>query len=171
MNDAINHPPFFTALQPRTWTPNRLYRVFVLPDEWVCVWAGRGQDVAMAAGVHGGLIGGLLAAAASPAKKNALRGDELDNTPLDELRDDHKHNFAIDVEDIDEAALVKPSFWFRINHSSVAPIGLLRLSTGAHGRLTLALTTHTDLRQAAKLAPAQLGDRFRLEMDVALRGR
>lgn len=166
MNAARPKPPYFSAIQPRTWTPNRVYRVYVLPDEWVGVWAGRGDDVTMMAAAQGGLIGGLLAVAANPAKKNARRAEELDAKPLEELRDDHKHNFSVHVHDIEEAEAVGVSFWFRINHASVGAVGLLRLRMSDGSKLTLALRTEEDVRRVLELLPAQLGAKFRSDLPM-----
>src|SRR5262249_14753088 len=134
-------PPFFSAIEPRAWTTNRLYRVYVLPRELVCVWAGKGNDLALSLGAQGGVLGGLLAAGTSPGKKNASRREELNTKPLAELRADHKHNFAVRVEDIEEAEIVPASFWFRMSYSAIAPVGLVRIRSSGRGRLTLALTT------------------------------
>jgi hypothetical protein len=164
MDGPNTNPPFFSAIEPRAWTTNRLYRVYVLPHEWVCVWAGKGNDLALALGAQGGLLGGLLAAATSPGKKNASRKEELDTRPLAELRADHKHNFAVRVEDVEDAEIVPASLWFRMSYSAIAPVGLLRVRSRGRGRLTLALTTNDDMRQALELLPRQLGDRLQVSL-------
>jgi hypothetical protein len=160
MDPTSTNPPFFSALEPRAWSTNRLYRVHVLPHELVCVWAGSGNEIARALAVQGGLVGGLLAAAASPARKNAARQEELDTKSLEELREDHKHNFAVPLDDVEEAEVVPASFWFRITYSNVAPVGLLRLRCRDRGPLTLALTTKDDVRRVLQLLPPRLGDRL-----------
>jgi hypothetical protein len=160
MEEPSTKPPSFSAIEPRAWTANRLYRVYVLPRELVCVWAGKGNDLSLSLAAQGGLIGGLLAAATSPGKKNASRKEELDTKPLAELRADHKHNFAVSVEDIDEAEIVPASFWFRMSYSAIAPVGLLRIRSSGRGRLTLALTTNDDMRQALEVLSRQLGGRL-----------
>jgi hypothetical protein len=164
MDGPNTNPPFFSAIEPRAWSANRLYRVYVLPRELVCVWAGKGNDLALSLGAQGGLIGGLLAAATSPGKKNASRKEELDTRPLAELRADHKHNFAVRVEDIEDAEIVPASFWFRMSYSAIAPVGLLRVRSGGRGRLTLALTTNEDMRQALELLPRLLGARLEVSL-------
>jgi WD40 repeat protein len=162
MDATSTNPPFFSALEPRAWSTNRLYRVHVLPHELVCVWAGSGNEIARALAVQGGLVGGLLAAAASPARKNAARQEELDAKPLEEQREDHKHNFAILLEDVEEAEVVPASFWFRITYSNVAPVGLLRLRCRDRGPMTLALTTKDDVRRVLQLLPSRLGDKIQV---------
>jgi hypothetical protein len=86
----------------------------------------------------------------------------LDTKPLAELRDDHKHNFAIHAESIDEAEIVPASFWFRLCYSGVSPVGLLRLRSHDGSRRTLALTTKDDVRRALELLPGQLGAKLRV---------
>src|SRR5262245_16730720 len=161
MDASHAKPPFLSVVELRTWTPNRAYRVYVLPDEWLFVWAGGSGEVAVALGAQGGLIGGLLAAAANPAKKNAQRADEIDFKPLDELRHDHKHNFALPIEEIADAEIVPVSFGFRLSHGTVPAVGLLRLRLESGKRLTLALGTFDELGRVFDLLPPLLGDRFR----------
>jgi hypothetical protein len=164
MDSTNNNPPFFTATEPRTWTPNRVYRIYLAPGELVGIWAGKGNDVAMAMAAGGGLIGGLLAVATNPANKNARRRDELDSKPLTELRHDHKHNFALLIDDIDEAEIVPASFWFRINQATIPATALLRLRTKDGTRRTLALTSDNDVRVTLDYLPQLLGSRVRVEI-------
>src|SRR5262249_16627579 len=145
MDSTSTNPPFFSALEPRTWSANRLYRVYVLPGEVVCVWAGSSGEYARVLAAQGGLVGGLLAAGARPARKNVRRKEELDTKPLAEVREDHKHNFAFLLEDVEEAEVVPASLWFRMSYSGVSPVGLLRLRRSGRAPLTLALTTKDDL--------------------------
>jgi WD40 repeat protein len=160
MDPADTNPPFFTALEPRAWSTNRLYRVYVRPGELVCVWAGSGQEVARALAAQGGLVGGLLSAAASPARKNTARQQELDAKPLAEAREDHKHNFALPLADVEAADVEFASFWFRMTYPGVTGSGLLRLRTSSRGTVTLALATADDLRRVLQLLPPLLGDKL-----------
>jgi hypothetical protein len=166
MDGTNSNPPFFSAIEPRAWTSNRLYRVYVQAGELVCVWAGSGNDLAIVLAAQGGLIGGLLSAAASPARKNASRSEELASKSFEELRDDHQHNFTLCVEEIDDAVIVPVSFWFRMNYSGVHALALLKIRTTQGRRLTLALTTKEDVGQALELLPAQLRARLRVEIPV-----
>lgn len=162
MDASRSNPPFFSAMEPRAWTTNRNYRVFVSADELVAVWAGSGNDVAMAMTAGGGLAGGLLAAAVNPARKNARRGQELDSKPLVELRKDHKHNFAWRLDEIDEAEIVPAGFWFRVNYATVPAMALLRLRSRDGERRTLALASNHEVRQAVNLLQGSLGSRLQV---------
>ncbi|HJZ57568.1 MAG TPA: hypothetical protein VKE74_21545 [Gemmataceae bacterium] len=170
-DDDDTGPPFFMGIETRTWTPNRVYRVFVLPDELVFVWAGGGNDVTIALAAGGGLIGGLIAAAVNPTKKNTTRKKELDTTTLEELRDDHKHNFALRFEEIEEASVTAPSFWFRINNAAVPQVGVLRLRDPGRGRTTLALGTNEDVKRALDLLPERFGERLQVGLEWDARDR
>ncbi|MBP3953889.1 hypothetical protein J8F10_01055 [Gemmata sp. G18] len=159
-------PAYFTAVEPRVWTTNRMYRVYVAGDELVGVWIGKGNDLALAVGAGGGLIGGLIGGviAAKNAAKNKRRQDELESRPLEEIRDTHPHNFAITAGDVDDAEVVRPSFWFRLNHAQVPQFGLLRLNAAGERR-TLAIATAKDLEQAIHPLKKLLGDRLRVKVD------
>jgi predicted Zn finger-like uncharacterized protein len=166
--DAAPAAAYFTAVEPRNWTPNRVYHVYADRDELVGVWAGNGNDLAMIVGAGtGGLIGGLIggAIAAKTAKKNARRHADVDGQSLDELRDSHPHNFVLSAEDIDAAEIVPPGFWHRFQHSTAPQVALLKL-TAAESR-TLAIATPKDLGVAVTMLKALLGDR----LDVKVKHR
>src|SRR5262245_54506124 len=94
-----NTPPYFHGLAGFVCKRNRLYRVYVRPDELTFIWAGdavQTAESARVAGVHHGLlgvlIGSLIAKAVDPTKKNASRKEVLDSTPLEDLIPDDRRN-------------------------------------------------------------------------------
>src|SRR5262245_40544137 len=99
-SDTMNLP-HLTGVQPWFWSPNRFYRLYILPRELVCVWVGNVADM--------------------------TRAEELEVNPLKQLRDDNKHNFALEVEEIESARLIKPGFWFRLAFWRINQACLLRL--------------------------------------------
>ncbi len=98
----------------------------------------------------------------------ARRRAELDKKELDELRDDHKHNFALAADDIDGAEILPLSFWFRLNHSTVPMFGLLMLSTSGGSR-RLAVASAEDLTRGSELLRELLGKRFEVKVKVRRR--
>ena len=46
-DDPEDGPPFFTVVEPRNWTPNRVYRVYSDGSRLIGVYVGRSADVAV----------------------------------------------------------------------------------------------------------------------------
>jgi hypothetical protein len=161
VTEASKSPGYFAVVEPRLWTENRFYRIYVTSEELVGVWAGRANDISQALAAQGGLVGGLLAAAAS-GKKGGNRTEELAAKPFEELRSDHKHNFAIRFEDIESAEIASSSFWFRVNYSSIFHVGLLHVSTRARKRWRFAIASNEDMQGAIELLVAELGQKLRV---------
>jgi hypothetical protein len=153
------------AIEPRNSSANRLYRVYIQPSELVAVWAGGCDDVKLYLGAAAGLIGGLIATAMNPMKHKTTRQEELDSMPLELLRDDHRHNFAVGFDDVENAEVVAPSLWFKLNHATVPQFGLLRLRCRERGLTTLALCSPLDVRCVLERLPARLGDRLRVGLE------
>jgi hypothetical protein len=163
MTEPNGAPRYFEAIELGTLTANKRYRVYVSPEELVGVWAGKAVDDTQAMAMHGGLIGGLVGGllAASAAKKRGQRAAELDSKSLEELRTDHKHNFAIPVNDIESAEITPSTFWIRINFASIKHVGLLRLSASGRKRKTLAILSNDDMHEAINLLTPPLGQSLR----------
>jgi hypothetical protein len=152
-------PPFFTVVEPRNWTPNRVYRIYSDGQRLIGVYVGRSADVAVLGaqfGLLGGLIGGVMAARNGATADR--RQEELARKSLDELLDAHKYNFVHDATEIDAAELAEPSLWFRLNHATVPQLALLWLTT-AGGKRRFALAAGHDVPAAIDLLRGLLGDR------------
>lgn len=108
MNEADKSPGYFAVVEPRVWTENQFYRLYVAPEELVGVWAGRASDIARVVAAQGGLIGGLLAGAGAPKRKGGTRAKELTAKPFEELRRDHERNFAIRMAEVESAEIRYP---------------------------------------------------------------
>jgi hypothetical protein len=146
------------------WTPNRYYRVCVLPSELVLLRAGSSAGEAAAAGAQFGLIGALFVAAANPAQKNQKRREELDNSSLDDLIDDHKHNFRVGVWEIDKASLDPTSFWLAGVYGE-QNIGVFRFAHASRGQVRLAFSSADDLKTAFETLPAVLGEKLTVNIE------
>jgi hypothetical protein len=151
--------PFFTVVEPRNWTPNRVYRIYSDGSRLIGVYAGRSGDVAVL-GAQFGLLGGLIAGAVAARDAADRREEETARKSLDELLDAHKYNFVHDATEVDAAELAEPSLWFRLNHATVPQIALLWLTIAGGGRRRFALMEGRDVRRALGVLDPLLGDRL-----------
>src|SRR5262245_43426524 len=109
MSETPAQPAFFHGVEPRAW--NRPYRVYVLPGELVFIRAGSAGVLSGRVSAYLGWVGLALNPATVPTKKNASRQEELNNSSLDALINDHKHNFRINIADVEDACLDPCCFW------------------------------------------------------------
>jgi hypothetical protein len=141
---------------PYTWRPNRLYRVYVLPQELVFLWAGSGAETA-ALGTQFGLLGGLVTAAVrreAPAQPR----QGLDRERVEELIASHKHNFRAHVDDLYSVIIDPRSFWLAAMYYQGSHTGVLRIRHRQKGKLRLCLSSYEDMKTAVEAVPAALGD-------------
>lgn len=153
---------YFHGVAPFTWSPNRLYRVYIRPGELVFVYAGSPGEVSVAAAAHFGLLGGLIAAAANPARKNQERQEKLNTSSLEELLDDHKHNFRASAEELSDVSLNPYAFWTAAIHSQPNHVGIFRFTHASKGKMMICINSSDDMRTAVEKLPAALGDRVEL---------
>lgn len=73
-------PPQLTVVCRRAWILRRFYKLYILPQELVCVWSGTAA--------------------------NFRRVKELETKSLEQLRHDHKYNFTLNVDEIESASLI-----------------------------------------------------------------
>src|SRR5437667_12027162 len=112
MVSSTEAPPYFHALAAFACKSNRLYRIYVRPDELVCIWAGSGMEgvagahaAGAAHGLVGALLGALIAKALDSSKKNAARKAVLDKTPLEQLINDHPKNLRAPMNEFEEVRI------------------------------------------------------------------
>ncbi|HYT88633.1 MAG TPA: hypothetical protein VEL76_07980 [Gemmataceae bacterium] len=148
--------PSFLGIAPFTWRPNRLYRVYVLPQELVFLWAGAGAE-ATAIGAQFGLIGGLMTAAMRREPKVQV-GEGLDLDTVEQLLPSHKHNFRAHLDDLSYVTIDPRSFWLAAMYYQGAHIGVLRFRHRKQGKMSLCLSNYEDMKIALETVPAALGD-------------
>jgi hypothetical protein len=158
----VSQLPFFRAVIPFTFRPDRLYRVYVTPEELLFVRAGSAAGFRRSLAMHFGVLGLLIAAAFDPSKKNKSRQEEMDSKPVEELIGDHKHNFRVSTDGIEEIRLDPPSFWYAAIHSSSHHSGIFRLTHREHGRMRLVVIEVKDM----KVAVAELSRLFGNRLDL-----
>jgi hypothetical protein len=172
MSVPIDAPPYFHALAVFACKSNRLYRVYVRPDELVCIWAGSGMEGiarAHAAGAMHGALGALLAhfiaKALDPSKKNEARKRLLDSTPLEQLIPGHPKNLRVTVNEIEERRILPRSERHAGMYSDHAHQALLILRHRSLGKYRLGIASVEDVRVVLKELPRVLGDVCRVETE------
>ena len=106
------------------------------------------------------LIGGIIAAAANPAKKNQRRQEEMDNSALDQLINDHKHNFRVRIDEIEAATLDPTSIWIAAIYSQPTHVGVLRFRDPNRGNVRLVIGSNDEMKQALEALGSSLGDKL-----------
>lgn len=158
-------PPFFHGLACMTWSPNRLYRVYVLPGELAFVWAATGTEMDRAMGAQFGLLGALaFSALATNEEENASRKETLDRSGLDQVIADNKHNFRAQRADFLEASVEPKSLWLAFAYGQAAHRGVFRFTHREKGKFALCLPSDEDVRAAALHLPTALGGLVRVEV-------
>ena len=170
--DFSKPTPYFHALAVFACKRNRLYRIYVRPDELVAVWAGSGMEGI--AGAHGGagqfgligaLIGLLIAKALDPSKKNATRKEILDTTPLEQLRGDDPRNLRAPIDGFEEVRIGPRSGWHAANYSDHDHKALLTFRHKTFGKFQLGIASVEDVKIAIEELPRVLGEVCRIEIE------
>ncbi len=168
MDDA----PFFHALAVFACKANRLYRIYVRPNELVFIWAGKGGEGlagARATARRGGLsslVGGAMQAALDPSKSNETRREVLDRTPLDQLIGDHPNNFRAAIDEFEEVRIGPRSDHHARAYSDHGHQALLYLRHRTLGKYRLGIASLHDTQIALKELPRVFGDKCRVEIQL-----
>jgi hypothetical protein len=170
----VESPPFFHALAVFACKSNRLYRIYVRPDELVFIWAGAGMEGvagARAAGTSGGLVGALvgslMANLMDSTQKNQARKAVLDGTPLEQLIGDDARNLRASINEFEEVRIGPRSERHARTYSDHGHRALLVLRHQSLGKYRLGLQTDEDVRVALRELPRVLGKVFQNEIDHA----
>lgn len=167
MSSSQTRPPFFQAIEPRKWGPNRLYRVYALPDELVFIRAGSGGEISaalVAFGAHlgalGGLIAGLLSRLMSPEKRNRLKQQHLDEQDFDDLIAQDKTSFKLDFGHLLSAKFEPFSYRIAAAYHLPDHAGVIHLAQFDYKQLRLVVNTAEDFDLAFQMLSAALGHRL-----------
>ena len=166
----MENPPFFYALATFACKANRLYRIYLLPNELIFIWAGaggEGQAGARAVSRRGGMhavLGNALQGALDPSKKNAARQAVLDHTPLNDLIGDHPKNLRASIEGFEEVRISPRSDRHARAFSDHHHQALLRLRHRTLGKYRLGIASLHDTQVALTELPRILGGRCHVEI-------
>ena len=161
---------YFHALACFFCKRNRLYRIFIRPDELVFIWAGNGSEglagarAVAARGGGGALIGNALESALNPAKKNHSRLQVLDHTTIDQLIRDHRENIRTFIADFEKVRIRPRSDHHARAFSDHGHQERLFLRHRTLGKYRLGLASLHDTQVAFKELPRVFGDRCHVEI-------
>jgi hypothetical protein len=166
-------PPYFEARAVFNFRPNRLFRVYVLPDRLLFLDVepqGAGAHLAwmvplVAVGMLFGLIGGLIAwyLLKSLAPRSVPNGRDLDDLDADELIARARYSqgcFQAAPGELSEVRLEPPSFWHSLWWAGSRYAGVVYLRHCERGRYTLQVLGLEDMKLAAEMLPELLGRRM-----------
>ena len=161
-------PPCFQALATFYCKANRLYRIYVLPDELVLIWAGKGgegmagaQAVAKGPSHARSAVASVLASALDPSQGNLARQQVLDHTPLANLIGDHPLNLRAPLDGFEEIRICARSDCHARAFSDHGHQAILRVRHQTLGKYRLGLSTAEDVKIAMRELPRVLGARGR----------
>lgn len=172
MSEAAETVPYFHAMAVFACKPNRFYRIYVRPEELVFIWAGSGgEGMAGVAAVSrrtspaAALIGGAMQAVLDPSRKNALRAQVIESTPLDQLIGDHKKNLRAPIDGFTEVRIRPRSDRHARLTSDHGHQALLIVRHKALGKYVLGIASVADVRVAMEELPRVLGDVYSAEIE------
>jgi len=166
----MDNTPFFHAMAVFACKANRLYRIYVRPNELVFIWAGKGGEGlagARAVSQRGGLhsaVGGALQSFLDPSKGNDARRRVLDQTPLDQLIGDDPRNLRAAVDEFEEVRISPRSDAHARMYSDHRHQALLRLRHRTIGKYRLGIASLNDTQVAFTELPRVFGEKCRLEI-------
>lgn len=179
MSDVVTSDTYFDALACFYCKRNRLYRIFLCPDELVFIWAGvglegvagaraaaaRGRASASPAGVIGVLVGDVLESALDSTKTNLARLDKLRHAPLEELINDHPQNMRMTIADCEQVRIRPRSDAHARAFGDHAHQARLFIRHRTLGKYRLGISSVRDTQVACTELPAIFGDKCRVEIE------
>ena len=140
---------------------NRLYRIFIRPDELVFIWAGSGSE-----GLAGAraAVGDALDPMLDPIKKNESRLEVLNRTPLDQLIGDHPDNIRASIADFEQIRIRPRSDDHARGFSDHSHQARLFLRHHTLGKFRLGIASLKDTQIAFTELPRIFGDKCQVEI-------
>ncbi|MFO0817111.1 MAG: hypothetical protein U1A77_04150 [Pirellulales bacterium] len=166
MSTSTDSPPFFHALAVFFCKRNRLYRIYICPDELVFVWAGKGAEGLAGMRYIGGPLGRAIAAKVDPSTENSQRLRVLDRTLPSDLTANDPRNMRIAIEGFTNVRIAKRSNRHARVFSDHGHQALLFLRHRSLGKYRLGIATVEDVHMAINELPRVFGSLCDVEIDL-----
>jgi hypothetical protein len=160
--EPIGH---FLATVPFSFEDTQVYRVYVLPGEFVFVHVGEVYRPARSLTAQFarpfGLLGALIAQPIISGKgkklqkKIQMRLEQLDAATFQNIVADRKQNFRLPTSEMSDVRLNMPSFWDRMTHELHLD-GIVRFLHATEGKMCLCIQSVNDLTTAYDLLPVAI---------------
>lgn len=166
---TMSRPPYFHALATFFCKSNRLYRIYVRPDELVFIWAGKGGEgtagadaVAKGPNAARGVLGAALRSLLDPSEANQARKEVLDRTPLDELIGDNPMNLRAPLDGFEEVVIRGRSDSHARAFSDHRHQAILQVRHQSLGKFRFGISTVGDVKVAMEELPRVFGLRGKI---------
>jgi hypothetical protein len=153
----------FNARFVSTFSPDRVYRVYVVGNELFFIRiGGQGgvrEGVTGGFGLAGGLAGGLLDSRAE--KKRGALIQNIDQADPQQLLSDHKHNFTLTSTDFQGGTMEPPSSF--AGHGR--QVGRWKFNLRDGRKMSFEFEKPEDLRAALDILPKLLGSELAVNVE------
>jgi len=158
---ALN-PRAFNISQILTWSANRSYRVYPVGESLYFTYLGKATGAGDAVAIQFGLAGMLFLwlSRRSATKKEAEKSVERDQLSPEDLLTEHKHNFKLDLVDIQEAA-IEARAWTGGAYQQ----GRCNVTLKDNKKLAFEFATVEQMQKALEQLPTILGDRLQVRVE------
>jgi hypothetical protein len=137
-------PDFIEVWQPISWRRHRIFRLFLHPEEPLAVFVA--------------IPPGPKEVAAQKRLEERLK--RIDSTSFDDLKNDHRLNFTILLDEILEASLHPCGRWYRFRQRSPRGSYCLTLRHRREGKLRLEIRDREAIQKLREFLPGSLGKRL-----------
>ncbi|MBI1344703.1 hypothetical protein GC163_00290 [bacterium] len=165
MLSAVEKPPFFHAVAVFDWKTNRRYRVYLQRNELIFIYAHDDDQMSQVMWAQFGLVGLLIMAWRKKGveAKKLTRQQQLDQSTLEELLDEHKFNFRASAYELSEMELLPKSGWTQGWYGQKELAGILKFRHVEKGKFCLCLPRIEDMRLAMDQLPTILEHRVDIQ--------
>jgi hypothetical protein len=89
---------------------------------------------------------------------------QIQKTPFSELKNDHKENFRIDLDEVYEATIIPIGFWYRLLNRPRSAVAILTLWHPKLGKQQIEIGSNEDLKKVIEILPRSLGKRLKIQI-------
>lgn len=162
MATLFEKPPYFQAVAVFELKSNRRYRVYLKSRELVFIYAHDDDNRSDAVWAQFGLVGLLIMSLRKKGveTKKLTREQQLDQSTLEELLDEHKYNFRASAYELSDVELLPKSGWLQGWYGQKELAGILKFRHVDKGPFCLCLPRIEDMRLALEHLPSTLEQRI-----------